>query len=44
MHRAAGEFRNVMPGAGDTHDAEQDDEEAVDPAKKMVILDDEAPV
>ncbi len=39
-----GESGSVMPGAGNTDDAKQVDEEAVDPAEKTVIVDDEAAI
>ncbi len=44
MSFAAGDFGNVLPSTGNADDAKQYDEQAVDPAKKMVIVDEEATV
>ena len=44
MSFTAGEFGNVLPSAGNADDAKQYYEQGVDPAKKMVIVDEEATV
>jgi hypothetical protein len=41
---AADEFGNVVPGADNADDTKYYDKEAVYPAKKMVIVDNEAAV
>ena len=44
MSCATGEFRNVLPSSGNADDAKQYNKQAVGPAKKMVIVDEEAAV